>query len=235
MYQLAICEDQEESREALCALCGDILDELETAHTVTAFPSAEALESALTHGASFDLLCLDIIMDGKSGMELARELREYNDQVSILFITSSETHLKEGYSVRPLQYLFKPVRRDELEEALKTDLRLYHQPRNLSLRSAGQTVVLPLSDILYLESRNHTLDVCTEKGRQTFWISLSEVERLLPPGRFCRCHNSYLVNMEHINQIGRREVTLSNGVKLPVSRSCYEAAQDQFVRYLNIK
>lgn len=234
-YRLAVCEDEKENREALCLLCGELLEELEVEHAVSAFPSAEALEAALCAGQVFDMLCLDILMDGKSGMELARELREYDDRVSILFITSSEAHLKEGYAVRPVQYLFKPVQREELKQALETDLRLYHQPRNLTLRSSGQTVALQLSDILYFESRDHALNVRTSKGVQTFWISLSEVERLLPPGRFCRCHNSYLVNMEHIVQIGRREVTLSNGETLPVSRGCYESAQNQFVRYLNAR
>lgn len=233
MYRLAVCEDETENREALRALCEEILDELGVEHSVETFPSAEALESALSAGETFDLLCLDILMDGKSGMELAREQREYDDRVSILFITSSEAHLKEGYAVRPIQYLFKPVRREELAQALKTDLTLCHQPRILTLRSAGRTVALPLEKVLYMESRNHSVEVYTADGPQTFWVSLSEVERQLPPGRFCRCHNSFLVNMEHIAEIDRREVTLSNGKKLPVSRGRYETAQNQFIRYLN--
>ena len=61
------------------------------------------------------------------------------------------------------------------------------------------------------------------------------MERLLPADRFCRCHNSYLVNMEYITQISRKEVCLSDDTKIPVSRSCYETVQQQFVRYLNTK
>ena len=34
--------------------------------------------------------------------------------MSILFVTSSEEHLKEGYRVWLIQYLFKPVDREEL-------------------------------------------------------------------------------------------------------------------------
>ena len=235
MYRLAVCEDEQEQREALCTLCGDVLTELGVEHTVTAFPSAEALSAALQAGAVFDLMCLDIILPGKSGMELAQELREYDERISIVFITSSEEYLKEGYSVRPIQYLFKPVRRDELLRTLQTDLRLFHRPRSISLRAGGQTVVFLLSEILYVESRNHMVEVRTAKGKQNFWLSLSEVERLLPADRFCRCQNSYLVNMEYITQISRKEVCLSDGTKIPVSRSCYETVQQQFVRYLNTK
>lgn len=235
MYRLAVCEDQDELRETLCRLCGEILDELEVEHAVSAFSSAEELAAALKAGESFALLCLDIYLSGASGMELARKVREYDERVSILFVTSSEDHLKEGYRVRPIQYLFKPVRREELKEALQTDLRLYHQRRTLALRSGGQTVVFALGDILYLESRDHMVQVRTAEGIQRFWVTLSEVERLLPAGRFCRCHNSYLVNMEHIAQIARKEVQLSNGERVPVSRGYYEAAKEQFVHYLNAR
>ena len=48
-------------------------------------------------------------MGGKSGMKLAQELRQRDDKTSILFITSSTEFLKDGYSVRPIQYLLKPV------------------------------------------------------------------------------------------------------------------------------
>ena len=81
MYRLAVCEDETETREALQALCKEILTELGVAHTLAVFSSAEALETALRNGAVFDLLCLDILMGGKSGMELAREVREYDNKV----------------------------------------------------------------------------------------------------------------------------------------------------------
>ena len=96
MYRLAVCEDEQEQREALCTLCGDVLTELGVEHTVTAFPSAEALSAALQAGAVFDLMCLDIILPGKSGMELAQELREYDERISIVFIIRCARYLSAG-------------------------------------------------------------------------------------------------------------------------------------------
>ena len=52
-------------------------------------------------------------------MELARDPRAENEQTSILFIASSQECLKDGYSVRPIQYLYKPVDRAELAQALE--------------------------------------------------------------------------------------------------------------------
>lgn len=233
MYRVAVCEDEELLRGELCALCGEILRERNVEHGVTPFSSAEALEVDLRRGERFDLLCLDICMEGKSGMELARELRTWDERTGILFITGSDAYLKEGYQVRPIQYLFKPVQREELAEALEADLRRRQVPRILTLRGGGRTLTLPLDQILYFESRNHLLQVRTTGRMQELRGSLSEVERLLPPGQFCRCHNSYLVHLPHVAEVGRRMIVLSDGTRLPVSRGCYTQFQNQLVQFLN--
>ena len=155
MYRVAVCEDEKNLREDLCAQCAALLSGLQMEHTVTPYSSAEELEAAFSAGAEFSLLCLDILMGGKSGMKLAQELRQRDDKTSILFITSSTEFLKDGYSFRPIQYLLKPVSREDLEQAIKTDLWLYHQPRNVTFRVAGRTFVLPAEDILCAESRDH--------------------------------------------------------------------------------
>ena len=66
-------------------------------------------------------------------------------------------------------------------------------------------------------------------------MALAQVEGLLPPGRFCRYHTSFLVNLEHVAQIGRREVLLDDGRAVPVSRSFCESAREQFVRFVRAK
>lgn len=235
IYRVAICEDEAPIREALLQMCRELLSQLAPEHQVEAFASARELAQALADDAPFDLLCLDILMEGQNGMEFAQKLREENERISILFITGSSQYLKDGYSVRPIQYLFKPVQREELEDALRTDLRLHHRPRTLTLRTDNKTTVLPIQDILYLESQNHWVVVHMREGQQTFRSSLSEVERLLPPDQFCRSHNSYLVNMAWVAQTGRRELLLQDGSQVPVSREYYESMQRQFVRFLNLK
>ena len=80
-------------------------------------------------------------------MELARDPRAENEQTSILFIASSQECLKDGYSVRPIQYLYKPVDRAELAQALETNLCLHHRPDRVTLRLGSKTSVLPLDSL----------------------------------------------------------------------------------------
>lgn len=232
MYAVAVCEDRQETRTEILSLCDAILTELAVEHRVSPFSSAEALEAALRSGERFDLLCLDILMEGESGMELARRLRETDERTSILFLTGSSEFLKDGYEVRPLQYLLKPIDRGELMRAIETDLRLHHRPRTVTLRVGARTLVLPLEDIRYVESRDHG-SVFHMNGDERFLpLSLGETESLLPRECFCRCHNSFLVNMRHIRGLGGRTLYLTDG-ELSIGRKYAADFQERFVRYLN--
>ena len=72
-----------------------------------------------------------------------------------------------------------------------------------------------------------------EQGERSFRIRLSDMEELLPKDRFCRCHNSFLVNMRRISKLDRKGLVLENGEWIPIGRSYYKAAQEKLVRFLN--
>lgn len=109
MYHVAVCEDEAVLRRELCGQCEVVLGEMQVSHRVTAFSSAEELEAALASGETFSLLCLDILMGGKNGMELARELRAREDETSILFITGLHRVFK-GRLQRPSHPVFAKAR-----------------------------------------------------------------------------------------------------------------------------
>lgn len=98
MYRVAVCEDERDARELICGLCREILTGLETEYTVSGFSSAEELAAALDGGERFELLCLDILMEGRTGMEMAQTLRAEDEQTSILFISSSRGYPDIGGS-----------------------------------------------------------------------------------------------------------------------------------------
>lgn len=235
MYRVAVCEDDPVMLAEVCEHCRALLRRLEVEHTVRPYALAEELWAALDMGERFDLLCLDILMPGITGMELARRLREKDEETSILFLSSSPEFLLEGYEVRPIRYLMKPLDPAALEKALRTDLRLNHQPRTVTLRCGGKTAVLPLPAIRFVESRDHGCVFRLDDGEQFFWLNLAEAERLLPEARFCRCHNSFLVNMGRIREVKGREIVMENGERIPVGRRYLERFQQRFVRYLNAR
>ena len=133
--------------------------------------SAGEWERERVASGGFDLWCRDTLMDGTSGMDFARQRRQRDEKISVLFITNSQEFLKDGYEVRPIQYLFKPVDREQLARALETDLRLHHQPDTVTVRTGAGITVLPLDALSYAESRDHLTAVKLERGERYFrWL-----------------------------------------------------------------
>ena len=235
MYQVAICEDEPVMRNRLREFCSAILTEKPIEHEISVFSSAEEFEEASTSSSSrFDVLLLDIELGGKSGMELAHEMRERGNRISIIFITGSEEYLLEGYSIQPIHYLLKPISKEKVAEALKIDLDLNYHKNNIVLQKGAKTVILPVDDIVYIESLDHKVIVHSTREEHIFKWSLSEIAQRLPENMFCRVHNSYIVNMKHIVEFTRSEIVLSNGFRLPIGRKYYVVLQKRFVRYINL-
>ena len=129
--------------------------------------------------------------------------------------------------------LLKPVQAAELEQAITTDLRLYHRPSTVTFHAGGKTLVIPTEDIYYAESREHGTVLHMTHGEKFLPLSLSQTEGILPGSLFCRCHNSFLVNLSHICEEGGRTLYLTDGSDLTIGRRYMEHFQNQFVRYLN--
>lgn len=235
VYRVAVCDDERAACEEVCRLCDDILTQDGIPHRIVPFSSASALDACLREGDdAFDLLVLDIAMQGQSGMELAHELRRRRDRVSIVFVTGCEEYLEEGYGVQPVHFLLKPVTRERLSEALHADRELNHSPKTVTLQRGGRLLRLALSDIYYVETGvKHNVKIVTPAHAHLFPASLSYMEQALPAEQFVRCHKSYLVNLEHVTEVGRTAVRLDSGEEVPVGRKYAAETQSAFVAYLN--
>lgn len=233
-YCLAVCEDEQVIREETSRLCGEILENAQIPYEITPFSDAEELGRFLEErGEIFDVLILDIELGSKSGMEFAKELRRKKDRVSIIFLTGYEKYLREGYSVQPVHFLLKPVKKGELEEALLTDWELNHRSRAVLLQKGSRSLNLPLASVFWAETGgNHNVRIVLENGEAEFPILLSELEILLPAEQFVRCHNSYLVSLAHVREFKKSTLYLDNGRELPVGRKYYKRFQEAFISYI---
>ena len=234
LYRVAVCEDQRHIREELCALCRQSLGELNIPYDITSFSSADRLGEAIKEKIDvFDLLILDIQMEGKSGLELATELRQADDRVSIIFVTGCEEYLRDGYSVQPIQFLLKPVNYPAMYDAIRTAWKLSSGKRHVLLQEGARTVLLTTREVRLIESFNHGIMIHQGAEPSFYRVTLTEAERSIQStGCFCRCHNSFLVNMDWVSEITRTKVILSDGEQIPIGRRYYESAQKTFIRYM---
>ena len=214
---LAICDDLPEEREALLAL----LEQAPIATNCTQFGSSEELLEAFRPG-KFDLLLMDIYMNGMTGVEAVQKIREMDEAIPIAFTTTSTEHTLESYRLSVLKYLEKPVRQKDIDDLLRlVKLQKDSAPR-LTIRQNGETQKLPLSELMVLEQQGHHV-VLSLKGGSTIQLygKLSDLLPQLEGQPFFCPHKSYCVNLAFVRGINEEYqcYDMADGKKVPISRS----------------
>ena len=226
MLKIAICDDDRGFLEQLQQL----LVRWDPDVRVAVFDDGDAL--IRTHTASpFDILLLDVVMPLVSGIDLAREIREHDRTVKIVFLTSSPEFAVDSYRVRASNYLLKPVDPAALNRCL-TDLaqELQEKERFLAVRSAYAVHRIPLDTIEYVEAQNKRVLFSLNDGRDlTSTEPLYTYEpQLREEDGFFKCSRSYIVNLHRIATYTAKEITMRSGFRIPIARSCQKSFEGAY-------
>lgn len=235
MRNIVICDDD----SALCGCLNQyaqrMSDERGERWTIRIFHSGEELLAAWSDDT--DILLLDIQMGAVSGMEAARVLREKNQRVCIIFITSMTQYAVEGYEVHAFGFLKKPVGYERFRHVMEEALHVAAGREDLvfSLRWGTAIKMVSARDILYIEARGHEIRVVTEEGTLLSSASLAEFEAKLQGKGFFRCHKGYLVHFSFIKQILHTSITMANGEQLPLSKHRRREFMEHFAAYAGVQ
>lgn len=227
--RLAICDDDlREQEQIIQALRG--WDPTRGAERF--FDGASLLEAA-RKAPPFDMVFLDIYMPGENGIDIARALQETSPGTAITFVTTSQEHAVDAFSLRALHYLVKPVTTQGVIEAFRrlTAFRA-EQRKTISFAVGPDRHTVFLDQVCLLENDNHSVNVSLADGRRLkVWMSFGELEQKLDES-FLRINRGIVVNMGWIVQMGRNTCTLRNGRQLPIAvrhSAAIRAAYDSYV------
>ena len=224
MIRIGICDDDSRARDALRWSLERQLD-ADGEQIIYDFSSGEGVVQWLKkHPGQMDLLFLDVEMEPCSGLEAARQIRQFNETLWIVFVTGFADFVFEGYRVQALDYLLKPVEEARLAEVLTRVRRALAQgqDRCLTIRNTEGVYRLNLEEILYCYSDRRKVMVVLERQKIGFYGKLDELEARL--GRsFVRIHQRYLVRAAAVDYIGTDAVRIQ-GQSLPISRSMRQQA-----------
>lgn len=183
----------------------------------------------------FELVFLDIYMNGANGVQVAEKLRTFDQKCIIVFTTSSTDHALEGFKVRALHYLVKPYSNEELENLIKEIIaRLPVPDRYLDVNIVGGSVRLRFNEIVYASHFKHQIHIHTADGkttvtRQTF---RDFVSGLKDDDRFFICSRGVIINLGYVDDFDGTAFKLKNGDTISVSRDNTRAARLAFGDYL---
>lgn len=233
--KICYCEDESAQAKAFAIKIDQWAKKKNIAVLTDLFESAE--EYLFKAGQNvYDVIFLDISMKGQNGMELARQIREKEKDVILVFVTSDASYVFDGYEVGAYRYLMKPVEEKKLWEILDyvREQEKTAEENYILVKKDSRSVRVNLKEILYIEAQKHYVNLYFENKepmtvKAVFAELLQEIQE--KSDTFLATHRSYAVNIDKVVRIGRTECTLSDGSSIPVSRSFYKAVNEAFVRY----
>ncbi|MBR4807704.1 MAG: LytTR family transcriptional regulator DNA-binding domain-containing protein, partial [Lachnospiraceae bacterium] len=137
-------------------------------------------------------------------------------------------YVLDGYSVRALQYLIKPVDNKILREVLEYELK---SKNNVSVvfKEKDSTRKVPASDIVHIETSGRNVKVVLKDEEFNAYNKISDVEKMLPAKDFIRCHQSFIININNIKEIRHGEAVSVLETVVPVSRTQWSKVKRLFV------
>ena len=173
---------------------------------------------------------------GENGMTAAREVREHDTNVKIIFLTASPEFAVESYAVDAWYYQLKPIRQEDFFRLMDSACAACskEQTHSLILRSKNGIVRVELEKLVYCEVMGRTLTFHLNSG--VVLESMGRLDdlcdQLLPYPNFLRPHRSFLINMEYIANIAARSITMQDGAEVPVPHGKYSELKNRYLSYI---
>lgn len=226
--RIAVCDDIKSEREktidALKKVIGDFsADEFDDGRELLKRHAKEP----------YDLIMLDIIMPKISGMDTAARLRECDGETPVIFVSTSEEFGVQSYRVLAFDYLIKPIDINLLSDCMQRLCGRKRKNRHLTITYSGTKTDILLSNIQCLESNLRKVIFTLSENREIEVVGkLTDFENYLTANGFCRCHKSYIVNIEHIESIDGDTFLLTCGKTIKISRSYLQSAKKAYFEYV---
>jgi DNA-binding LytR/AlgR family response regulator len=237
MLKIAVCDDNKADLSNVVSILSDYqaLQRGKLNMDFTAFQSAFDLIAAMESGQRFDLILLDILMPYMTGMDAAKEIRQFNQDVKIIFMTSSPEFAVESYSVDAYYYALKPIWKEKLFILLDkviSETEIQSGNSFLLKSKAGLTRIF-ISRLEFAEVVGRTVHYHLTDGAVIEAVgTMVELEKeLLYNPCFIKTHRSYIINMEQIDTISQREIKMQSHALVPLAKANYSTVKSAYIAF----
>lgn len=231
--RIAVLEDERESEENIKAALERWGSEEKVPLTLSFFRRGE--DFLKSYEFQYDVVFMDIVLPGITGLQTAELLREKDPAVILLFLTNMAQYAIDGYQYSASDYFVKPFSYYSLKMRMDR-IRQYLDAKKQSeymIRLSNGMIRVSLGDIYYIESEGHDTTFHTADGVFTTRDkSMKQLEKELYPYHFRRCNVSYLVNLKHCRSVVGYDLYVAND-KISISRAKRKEFLSEMSNYLS--
>lgn len=236
-YKIALLDDEWEQLRVLKLYLLEYFKQKNLIVEIIEFDSGIDLIEKFQQNQNFcDVLFLDVEMDSISGVEVAKKIRELNQDMFFIFVTSHAEFALTGFDVRALDYIMKPIQIKRLNSALNDlFIRLemmnnQNQAKVLTVVLGRDTYMIPLQSIVYLVKDGNKVNIVCEINRYECYNTLNHLKEQLDEKQFIQCHQGYIVNKNWITANIQSKIQLKTGSVIPVSRKYAKEIKDVIMK-----
>lgn len=228
--QIAICDECKEEASAIEKYLKKYSKTKSLSFSVSRFSTGQDLIYEIEDGKHFDIIFIDD-KNSENGINTAARIRYLHYSGEIIFTADTSEHAIDGYEVNACGYIVKPFSRKKLFGALDRAVQKFSDDV-YRFKHRSDIITVALNDILYIESHNSKCIIhCKDGNKHTVYTKLSKIESELNDVRFLRCHQSYLVNMNHIIKADNC-FELTNGDKILIRQRSLKQIKKRFCEYI---
>lgn len=230
---IAIVDDLQMDRQILQGFISRYCLENRICFSSREFESGEALLTVFEQ-KKFDVIFLDIYMNGIDGIETAQRIRKIDDSCLLIFTTTSRQHAVKSYRVRAFDYIVKPYDYAQFEEVmglLKNALMKW--ANYIEVKEGRTTIKILLRDIIYTDYNNHYIQIHTKERMIKTYMNFSSFSQMLEPYKnFMCCYRNCMINMDQVGSIDARDFVMKNGERVPIAKLKRTEIRQQFADYM---
>lgn len=235
MVKVAICDDNPEHLHLTEEFVRKELSSYST--EISLFSDARELTDRILQGyLSPDIAVLDVVLGKENGIECAKTINRHLPGCGVIFLTGYSEYASACYEADHVWFVLKSVAESYLGQALHRALAVSAggtEKIGILAKAGGRSFFVPLGEVLCLSRvARKTQIVCEGRIFSVPGAPRTLINEKASPF-FVRCHQGYWVNLQHVSALEKNEFVLTDGSRIPISRSFREEARDRFFAALS--
>ncbi|MBO5031810.1 MAG: response regulator transcription factor [Lachnospiraceae bacterium] len=233
MYNIGICDDERETCAQIVNMIQDYGKRNKLEIEISVWYTGEALYADLVKKTMIDLLFLDIELVSTDGIQIGKLIRNEleNPDISIAYISSKSSYALELFKIHPIDFLIKPISAQDINDTIDEALRLYNRNNKVfEYRANGYNCKIPYKNIVYFCSENKKIHMVTLDSDIQFTGKIKEIIEQVPEC-FIQIHQSYIINMDHMNECSYETVRMRGDILLNISQPYRKIVRKHIMDY----
>ena len=189
---------------------------------------------AMAKEDNYRLVFLDIDMPELNGLEVGEQLKSFNPQTDIIYLSQREDLVFDTLKLHPFGFIRKSKIIQDfasvLELFVNTALKTNSENKKITISSKKETISADMDQVMYIEgNKNYQTFYLKDGGVFDARVLMGDLETKLKEHGFIRVHKGYLVNYLFIRHIGTNEVLLTNNKILPLSSKRKDEIMEEYL------